>query len=247
MPLFELSTGSTGRGIVVDDSGRLVTVPDSGSGLFIYSFGETGRPLVIDASGRLIFSPLSEINTATASNVGAGSGVFAQKVGDDLQFKSLAAGSGIGITATSTEVEISSQRDYGEIVLTSEAGVSHTNTTFLPASGATALGLSRNFDMPQDGRLRYTGAQTKRFLISAILSARSRQFDHRIGGTVTSPLSGSGMIMTQDYANSNSVESTTISTIVDISQNDYILLENSLQAGSATITFEHMKLIATEV
>jgi len=42
--------------------------------------------------------------TNTASNLGGGEGVFAQKSGVDLQFKSLRAGKGIAIDASSTEL-----------------------------------------------------------------------------------------------------------------------------------------------
>lgn len=44
----------------------------------------------------------------TASNVGAGEGVFAQKVGVDLQFKSLVAGSNVSIVSDSDEITIAS-------------------------------------------------------------------------------------------------------------------------------------------
>jgi len=53
------------------------------------------------------FKKASSGNT-TASNLGAtGEGVFAQEVGDDLQFKKIAAGSGISVTANATTITIS--------------------------------------------------------------------------------------------------------------------------------------------
>src|SRR5690606_25089282 len=47
-----------------------------------------------------------EVNTA--SNIGAGVGVFASKLGADLQFKSLVAGLGITLTPSGNEIEIES-------------------------------------------------------------------------------------------------------------------------------------------
>jgi hypothetical protein len=44
----------------------------------------------------------------TASNLGAGDGVYATQVGVDLQFKSLTEGTGITLTPSGTEIEISS-------------------------------------------------------------------------------------------------------------------------------------------
>lgn len=45
-----------------------------------------------------------EVNTA--SNLGSGFGIFAQKSGNDLQFKSLTEGTGINLTESGTEIEI---------------------------------------------------------------------------------------------------------------------------------------------
>ena len=44
----------------------------------------------------------------TASNLGAGEGVFSTKAGVDLQFKSLIAGTGITLTPTSTDITVAS-------------------------------------------------------------------------------------------------------------------------------------------
>lgn len=58
-----------------------------------------------------------EVNTA--SNVGAGEGIFASKVIADLQFKSLLAGDGIHLTSDSDEIEIAgdlfSSSDPGDV------------------------------------------------------------------------------------------------------------------------------------
>ena len=63
----------------------------------------------------------------TASNLGGGSGVFAQKVGEDLQFKSLVGGAGIVLATSGEEITIS----------TGPGGVflSNFETFQLPASG----------------------------------------------------------------------------------------------------------------
>lgn len=51
----------------------------------------------------------------TASNVGGGEGVFAQKVGVDLQFKSLVAGSGITLTPTASTITITGSGGGGAV------------------------------------------------------------------------------------------------------------------------------------
>ncbi len=60
---------------------------------------ENTNDITIDASG-------AAGETNTASNVGAGTGVFAQKSGVDLEFKSLVSGSGINVTSDATTVTV---------------------------------------------------------------------------------------------------------------------------------------------
>ncbi len=67
----------------------------------------------------LNFSNSSGLFVKTASNLGAGSGLFVSKVADDLQFRSLIAGTNIGIQQTATALEIFS---------TAAGGGGETNT-----------------------------------------------------------------------------------------------------------------------
>ena len=64
--------------------------------------------------------------TNTASNLGAGEGVFSSKSGVDLQFKSLVAGTGIVLSSDASEITIDSTGGgggfYGVIFKESEAG-----------------------------------------------------------------------------------------------------------------------------
>ena len=47
----------------------------------------------------------------TASNLGTGQGIFAQKVGDDLQFKGLVAGTNVTLTADANNITITASND----------------------------------------------------------------------------------------------------------------------------------------
>ncbi len=97
--------------------------------------------------------PVVEINASTsgvqgevntASNLGAGTGLFAGKVGVDLQFKSLVAGTGISFTSDSTTVTINGSG----VPVTPQAA----NLVFAgPASGGPAIPTFRsltNTDIP---------------------------------------------------------------------------------------------------
>ena len=52
----------------------------------------------------------------TGSNLGTGHGVFGQLVGDDLQFKSLIAGTNISLANTAQEITITTSGESNEIV-----------------------------------------------------------------------------------------------------------------------------------
>mgnify|MGYP003313209706 CR=1 FL=1 len=58
----------------------------------------------------------------TASNIGAGDGVFAQKTGVDLQFKSLVAGTNITLNAGANDITIDATGGSGEVNTASNLG-----------------------------------------------------------------------------------------------------------------------------
>ena len=126
---LEFRTLVAGAGVTLTQSATGITIATSGAntsavnigtgtGIFTSKSGDniqlrslktgTGNiNLTISASGtgnEVEFVNTAEINTA--SNVGTGTGLFAQKSTYDLQFKSLVAGSNVTITSSSTEVTI---------------------------------------------------------------------------------------------------------------------------------------------
>jgi hypothetical protein len=111
--LRESSHGLTvGSDYFLQDAGTISILPDSTYNDWMCH--------VIDANTlELIRARPTQDATPTASNLGAGEGVFAQKSGNDFQFKSLTAGTGVTLSSTSTEIEISSSTTESGFPLTS--------------------------------------------------------------------------------------------------------------------------------
>jgi len=60
--------------------------------------------------------------STTASNKGAGEGIFASKVGYDLQFKSLVAGENVTFSATDNQITVNSIGGLQELIVVSDLG-----------------------------------------------------------------------------------------------------------------------------
>lgn len=79
------------------------------------------------------FAELSASITVTASNLGTGVGVFKEKIGVDLQFKSLVAGTKMFIDELSNTIVINNQQPDGFARIDTDSGVvnasDHLNIT----------------------------------------------------------------------------------------------------------------------
>lgn len=110
------------------------------------TIGSAGQVLSIDNDGNFVWATVSGAGggeTNTASNLGAGSGVFAQKSGVDLQFKSLVAGTGITITPSSDSLTITNTSTganaFGFVAVSGQSSIvadsSADTLTFAAGSG----------------------------------------------------------------------------------------------------------------
>lgn len=101
---------------LIPNNGTLILVYDSVLDAFICTF------------------PTPTVDTGednTASNLGGGAGIFNAKVGVDLQFKSLTAGSNITITPSGTEIEIQAAAGVDTNIYNSDGTISVSRTVSL--------------------------------------------------------------------------------------------------------------------
>lgn len=105
----EIAQKLNGKGFVVaqrDTPGGQLYWSDKSSGSGGATWGSiTGDPALQSDIMQIIAQSAGEANTA--SNKGTGQGVFAEKVGEDLTFKSIKAGANVTISANGNEITIS--------------------------------------------------------------------------------------------------------------------------------------------
>jgi hypothetical protein len=89
-------------------SGSGVFAQKTGTTLELKSIGAGTNVSIASSSSEITISSTGAGEVNTASNVGTGDGVFKQKTGVDLEFKSLKAGTNITLTPSASEIEISS-------------------------------------------------------------------------------------------------------------------------------------------
>ena len=122
-------------------------VLNAADGLWYVRSGSTWAPLAGGGGGG------GEVNTA--SNLGAGEGVFASKVGVDLRFKSLVAGTNITLSSDGDEITIDAAGGGGGSGTVTSVGLS-APTGFdvagspVTASGTLALSFSTGYSLPTD-------------------------------------------------------------------------------------------------
>lgn len=81
----------------------------------------------------------------TASNVGTGAGVFKQKSGVDLQFKSIVAGANITVTGNTNDVTITAAAGGGSGINNQNSAAQTGANFWIDGTGRTSIGISDNY------------------------------------------------------------------------------------------------------
>jgi hypothetical protein len=140
------------------------------------------------------FADLAAGITVTASNLGGGTGVFKNKVGVDLQFKSLVAGTKMFIDELTNTIVINNQQPDGFARIDTDLGVvnasDHLNITVEGGDNVnvSAVGsvitIDTNLDLNQIINGFDFGALGNNFLYSPQLALAAANVDF---GTITNP------------------------------------------------------------
>lgn len=126
-----ITTGQTGAFYAATNpNNHAVVQVTGGSAITGANFTGIGAITVTYSNGLINVSGSSSAGEAnTASNLGAGSGIFAQKSVVDLQFKSLKSASGLGLVGSATDLTFYVTGDY---TLNSQTGILQTALGFTP-------------------------------------------------------------------------------------------------------------------
>ena len=124
----------------------------------------------------------------TGSNLGTGHGVFSSKVGLDLQFKTLAAGTNITLANTATEISITASNDTTALNLGAGSGLFTTksgdNLQFksLIATAASGISLTANAN---DLTLQLVSANVDAGKLGGVAASNFLQKSNNLSGLVS--------------------------------------------------------------
>lgn len=136
---------------------------------------------------------------------------------------------------------------YGSIWMSNAyTGATFTVTTSYTelrslATSFTIFSPSQDFSMPADGRLRYTGTDTRSFLVSAMVS-NSEGFNSQ---AIAIAKSGTNITGAQSYGNSSILVLDNI--YVSLATNNYLSIFIKKITSSSTPSFYQINLTAEQV
>jgi len=139
-------------------------------------------------------------------------------------------------------------RPYGSIVMSVSDNPMNTSPTPAVIVGTTQLLTSNQFDMPQDGRLRYIGSVTTNFAIHVAVTI---QADSSSAGKLVQffiDKNGADIGSVQAHSLKSDLNSMNVGMVstVSLAQNDFIEISLNTPAGSFTIKTFWFNLVITQ-
>jgi len=139
-------------------------------------------------------------------------------------------------------------RPYGSIVMNTSNNLMNTTPTPAVIVGPTTLLTSNQFDMPQNGRLRYIGSVTTNFTVHVATSIQAdgsssaqlvRFFMFKNGGNIGN---------TQAHSLKFSLDLMNVSMVstLSLAQNDFMEITLNTPSGNFTINTWYLNLVITQ-
>lgn len=105
--------------------------------------GDDLREAMIKINNNFEELDLRDYELTSASNIGTGEGIFAQRVNYDLQLKSLVAGTDVNITSNASTITINADGGLKELEFRSDNGnLSVTDNDFITVQGGNSISTS---------------------------------------------------------------------------------------------------------
>lgn len=120
-----------------------------------------------------------------------------------------------------------------------------TPGTYYKAAGTTTIGNASNFDMPVDGRLRYTGTTQRHFHIAITVALTTANVNNVVGLKIAKNGTVIDNTVTKRFVSTGAdIGSTALHGDVSMVQNDYLELFVTNETDTDTVTIEELYLFA---
>lgn len=136
--------------------------------------------------------------------------------------------------------------DRGEMYVSTPAATTNVGTTPIKAAGTTTELQADNFTHT-NGRLTYDKAATKKFLLTATISAKSNVADIILSMFVAK--TGAAVAaseITRKTGTANDVGAATLVYTLELTEDDYVEIFIAIDTGTANITVEKMVVSVNE-
>lgn len=207
-------------------------------------------------ASHVTFSGGLSTTTASVASLNSTDIVFVSAAGTKLDVSSVSAAVVAAASGAFTSLSVNGENVKGAgasgAIYTQSPGqtVITTATSYVKVSATTTAVSSvlANFDMPANGRLRYTGTDTRKFSIAAYWSATCTTNSQILGAAISK--NGNVLpssIIERKIGTGGDVGAAALGCITDMKTNDYIEVFVTNYSGTAAVLTKRLGLKVEEI